>query len=109
MGAKSDRMSVVDSTGKVHGTLNLRVADASIMPRVPSGNTHLPTVMVAEKISAVMKLGQRSSGPPVTDGTPADKRFFPGSLIALHMPENAAGYYRLDRRSLISPSFSCKV
>ena len=44
-----DSMSVVDSSLRVHGTEGLRVVDASIMPRVPGGNTHAPTMMVAEK------------------------------------------------------------
>jgi 5-(hydroxymethyl)furfural/furfural oxidase len=51
MGISSDREAVVDSNGRVHGVVGLRIADASIMPRVPSGNTHIPTVMVAEKIA----------------------------------------------------------
>lgn len=41
--------AVVDATLKVHGIQNLRVADASIMPQVIGGNTHSPTVMIAEK------------------------------------------------------------
>ena len=41
---------VCDATGRVHGVHGLRVADASIMPTVPSGNTHIPIIMVAEKI-----------------------------------------------------------
>jgi len=44
-------MSVVDPQGRVHGIAGLRIADASVMPTVPRGNTNLPTLMIAEKIS----------------------------------------------------------
>jgi choline dehydrogenase len=45
----TDPDSVVDERLRVRGTQGLRVADASIFPSVPSGNTHLPCVMVGEK------------------------------------------------------------
>lgn len=44
-----DPMAVVDSRLCVHGLGGLRVVDASVMPRVPGGNTNVPTMMVAEK------------------------------------------------------------
>jgi 5-(hydroxymethyl)furfural/furfural oxidase len=54
MGAASDRHAVVDPAGRVRGIGGLRVVDASIMPTVTRGNTNIPTIMVAEKISAAM-------------------------------------------------------
>jgi choline dehydrogenase len=43
--------TVVDTDGRVHGTEALSVFDASIMPTVPSGFTHVPTIMIAERLS----------------------------------------------------------
>ena len=37
--------------GQVHGTVGLSVIDASIIPNVPSGFTHIPTIMIAERLS----------------------------------------------------------
>jgi 5-(hydroxymethyl)furfural/furfural oxidase len=51
MGSPSNPLAVVESNGRVIGMGGLRVADASVMPLLPRANTHLPTVMVAEKIS----------------------------------------------------------
>jgi choline dehydrogenase len=49
MGPSQDSEAVVDSRGNVHGVSGLSVVDASIMPTIPSANTNVPTIMVAER------------------------------------------------------------
>ena len=49
MGAASDPMAVVDERLRFYGIDRLRVADASVMPTITSGNTNTPTAMIAEK------------------------------------------------------------
>lgn len=44
-----DPLAVVDQHLRVHGLKGLRVVDASVMPRMPSSNTHAPTMMIAER------------------------------------------------------------
>ena len=44
-----DALAVVDDRLRVHGVAGLRVIDASVMPRITSGNTNAPTVMIAEQ------------------------------------------------------------
>ena len=52
MGKPEDPTAVVDSDLKVMGLQGLRVADASVMPTIVSGNTAAPTMMIAEKLAA---------------------------------------------------------
>jgi choline dehydrogenase-like flavoprotein len=54
MGLAQDPLAVVDERLKVHGLMGLRVADASVMPRITSGNTGSPTMMVAEKAAEMI-------------------------------------------------------
>ncbi|MBI3434398.1 MAG: GMC family oxidoreductase N-terminal domain-containing protein [Proteobacteria bacterium] len=55
MGLASDAMAVVDERLRVHGIERLRVADASVMPTITSGNTNSPTMMIADKAAAMIR------------------------------------------------------
>jgi choline dehydrogenase-like flavoprotein len=54
MGRPDDPLAVVDPECRYLGVAGLRVVDASVMPSVPRANTHLSTVMIAEKVAAAM-------------------------------------------------------
>jgi len=60
MGNKSDPDAVVDVSGRVHGVSGLRVADASIFPTLMRANTHIPVIMVAEKLADHIKAEWRA-------------------------------------------------
>ena len=62
-----DPMSVVDPlTMKVHGMENLRVVDASAMPRTTNGNIHAPVLMLAEKAADIIR-GKKPLEPQYVD------------------------------------------
>jgi 5-(hydroxymethyl)furfural/furfural oxidase len=54
MGRADDPLAVTDASARVYGVEGLRVADASIMPSVPCANTNLPTIMIGEKVAAMV-------------------------------------------------------
>jgi choline dehydrogenase len=58
MGVHTDPGAVVDAKLRVHGIEGLRVADASVMPDDPSGNTNVPTIMIGEKAADLVKAGR---------------------------------------------------
>lgn len=62
MGRKDSKDAVVDSELRVIGTKNLRVVDASIMPRVTTGNTNAPTIMIGEMGANFIKSAWDFSG-----------------------------------------------
>ena len=56
----NDAMAVADERLRVHGLAALRVADASVMPRITSGNTNAPTIMIAEKAADMIRADRRA-------------------------------------------------
>ena len=62
MGSAIDRRSVVDNKLRVLGGIQgVRVADASIMPTIISGNTNAPAIMIGERVSDFIKLAYGAS------------------------------------------------
>lgn len=55
LGSEDDSQAVVDARLRVHGIDRLRIADASVMPSLPSGNTAAATMMIAEKAADLIR------------------------------------------------------
>jgi 5-(hydroxymethyl)furfural/furfural oxidase len=70
MGRSDDPDAVVDPHCRLIGVCGLRVVDASIMPCVPTANTNLPTIMVAERAADLMA-AHRSQFPAGTGPAPS--------------------------------------
>ncbi len=59
MGAPGDIAAVVDAELRVRGVAGLRIADASVMPTITSGNTNSPTLMIAERAAEWLRAARR--------------------------------------------------
>jgi choline dehydrogenase len=55
MGLEPETGAVVDAVCRAHGIERLMVVDASVMPEIPAANTNVPTIMVAEQVSAWLR------------------------------------------------------
>jgi choline dehydrogenase len=69
MGTPEDPDAVVGPDLRVRGVDGLRVADASIMPAVPTGNTNAPTIMIGERAADLLLQRQEFAAPPAVKGS----------------------------------------
>jgi 5-(hydroxymethyl)furfural/furfural oxidase len=93
MGPAEDRLAVVDPHGRFHGIAGLRIADASVMPTVPRGNTNLPTLMIAEKLADAI-LERSAAAQATIAASPRPKEPCPADISPTTSPN--AGPNRID-------------
>ena len=62
MGPATDPQAVVDPTGRVHGTGNVYIADASIIPQIPRANTNLTCMLIGVKVADAVVQALRELG-----------------------------------------------
>jgi choline dehydrogenase-like flavoprotein len=79
-----DGMSVVDGTLRVYGIENLRIADGSIMPRVTTGNTMAPCVVIGERAAKILQTEHKLQ----TSAIHHDGKYRGANLAASKMPVN---------------------
>jgi choline dehydrogenase-like flavoprotein len=81
-----DAMSVVDGKLKVYGIAGLRIADASIMPRVTTGNTMVPCAIIGDRAAEILRTEHELQTSVIHKGGDSPDSD-PGSLKALPHPE----------------------
>jgi choline dehydrogenase len=69
-----DAMSVVDSNLRVYGIDNLRIADGSVLPRVTTGNTMAPCVIIGERAAEMLRLEHQMQTTAQTDSSAQSSR-----------------------------------
>jgi choline dehydrogenase len=67
----TDPMAVTAPDLRVHGVGGLSIADASVMPAIPSGNTHAPVTMIAEKAAEMILARARAGAAAYAGGAAA--------------------------------------
>jgi hypothetical protein len=75
--------AVVDANLRVLGVANLRVADASVMPSIISGNTNAPSIMIGEKCAGMMKAEYRLTSTQLCVGPKKSSMLLPLTLVAV--------------------------